>query len=471
MTLRAFGERNRPGEKPNVLSRKDGEVGAEDSGRGESVERAGPPRQRGGMPSSAADGRSADVSGPRQGYAGALAVPEFRVLFAAEVLAILAQVAVQVTLSVLIFQRTGSPLLSALAFALGFLPHLLGASLLSAAADRFPARRVMVAAQGAVGAVMAAMALPGTPIPVMLALLAVSGTIAPVYSGSRSAALADVLPAEVFPLGRSLLRMAAQTAQIAGFSFGGTLLLLVRPSTALLVAAALMAASAALIGLGTPARPARQAAGAGGRLLGDSLAGVREAFGAPRLRAVLLLIWVPPALAVWPEALAAPLADGMGGGPLLVALLLTADPVGTVAGELLAGSLLTAEQRRRWMVPAALLVFAPFPVFLADPAPAVAVAALAVGALGFGYTLAVDALLLEAAPEALRGRVFAISSAGMMITQGAGFAAAGAVAEFAPPGAAVAAAGVCGAAVVLGLGLRFLPGRAARDDFSGRPRS
>ncbi|WP_017591655.1 MFS transporter [Nocardiopsis potens] len=426
------------------------------------------------MPTSAADGRSPAVSGPRQGYAGVLAVPEFRVLFAAEVLSILAQVAVQVTLSVLVFQRTGSPLLSALAFALGFLPHLLGASLLSAAADRFPARRVMAASQGAVGAVMACMALPGTPIPAMLALLAVTGAIAPVYSGSRSAALADVLPAGLFPLGRSLLRMAAQTAQIAGFSFGGTLLLLVRPSTALLVAAALMAASAALIGLGTPARPARRAAGAagaGGRLLGDSLAGVREAFALPRLRAVLLLVWILPALAVWPEALAAPLADGMGGGPVLVGLLLTAAPVGTVAGELLAGALLTAERRRRWMVPAALAVFAPFPLFLAGPGPAVAVAALALGALGFGYTLALDALLLEATPEALRGRVFAISSAGMMITQGLGFAAAGAFAEFAPPGAAVAAAGAGGIAVVLGLGLRFLPGRAAGGGPSARPPS
>ncbi|MFW5418085.1 MFS transporter [Nocardiopsis sp. CNT-189] len=400
-----------------------------------------------------------------------LAVPEFRVLFAAEILSILAQVAVQVTLSVLIFERTGSPLLSALAFALGFLPHLLGASLLSAAADRFPARRVMTASQGAVGAVMACMALPGTPIPAMLALLAVSGAIAPVYSGSRSAALADVLPAGLFPLGRSLLRMAAQTAQIAGFSFGGTLLLLVRPPTALLVAAVLMAASAALIGLGTPARPARRAPGAGGRLLGDSLAGVREAFADPRLRAALLLIWIPPALVVWPEALAAPLADRMGGGPMLVALLLTAAPVGTVAGELLAGSLLSAERRRRWMVPAALAVFAPFPLFLAGPGPAVAVAALALGALGFGYTLALDALLLEATPEALRGRVFALSSAGLMIAQGLGFAAAGAFAEFAPPGAAVATAGVCGIAAVLGLGRRFLPGRAAGDDFSARPGS
>ncbi|QRN81651.1 MAG: MFS transporter, partial [Nocardiopsis sp. BM-2018] len=117
-----------------------------------------------------------------------LSVPEFRVLFLAEILSVLALVAVQITLSVLIFERTGSPLLSALAFALGFLPQLVGASLLSSVADRFPARRVMVIAQLVSGAVMACMAVPGTPAWVMLALLVVSGTVAPVYSGARSAA-------------------------------------------------------------------------------------------------------------------------------------------------------------------------------------------------------------------------------------------------------------------------------------------
>lgn len=388
-----------------------------------------------------------------------LAVPEFRVLFAAEILSILALVAVQITLSVLIFDRTGSPLLSSLAFALGFVPHLLGASLLSSVADRFPVRPVMVVAQLVSGAVMACMAIPGAPVPVMLALLVVSGTVAPVYSGARSAALADVLDAEGFPLGRSLLRIAAQTAQIGGFSFGGALMLLASHTTALLVAAALMVGSALLVAVGTRHRPGR---GGSGGLVASSLGGVRDAMRLPRLRAVFLLSWVPAALFVWPEALAAPLAAGMGGGPMLVALLLTAGPVGTVVGELAAGSLLTAGARRRWMLPLAFVSFLPMTLFVLDPGPALAVGVLGLGALGWGYTLALDALLLAETPEALRGRVFALGSAGLMITQGVGFALAGAVAEFLPTHLVVALAGLVGVLSVALFGRRFVRPRGVR---------
>ncbi|MDA2804160.1 MFS transporter [Nocardiopsis suaedae] len=395
--------------------------------------------------------------GGRTTYLRVLAVGEFRALLAAEVLSVLALVAVQITLSVLVFDRTGSPLLSALAFALGFAPQLVGAALLSAVTDRYPARSLMTGAQAANAALVAAMVLPGAPVPAMLGLLAVTGLVAPVYQGCRSAAVADVLAGDGFPLGRSLLRMAAQTAQIAGFAFGGTLLLVLRPQTVLAVAAAMMAAAGLLVLVGTAARPARQ--GPGGRVVGASLAGVGRALRVPRLRAVLVLMWLPPALVVWPEALAAPLADGMGGGPVLVGLLLSAGPVGTVAGELLAGTVLDPGRRRRWMVPLALAAFVPFPVFAAGPGPAVAVALLGAGALGFGYTLALDALLLEEAPEEMRGRVFTLASAGLMITQGVGFAAAGAVAEAVPPHLAVAVAGVCGIAVVLAAGRPFFTTR------------
>ncbi|MFB8765691.1 MFS transporter [Nocardiopsis alba] len=392
-------------------------------------------------------------------FRGVSRVPEFRALFVAEILSILALVAVQITLSVLIFDRTGSPLLSSLAFALGFLPHLLGASLLSSAADRFPARTVMVVTQLVSGVVMACMAIPGTPVPVMLMLLVVSGTVAPVYSGARSTALADVLTPEGFPLGRSLLRIAAQTAQIGGFSFGGALMLAAAPPVALSIAAALMVFSALVVGLGTVGRPGREVSGG---LVASSLSGTFRALRAPGLRAVLLLSWVPAALFVWPEALAAPLASSMGGGPMLVALLLTAGPVGTVVGEVAAGALLNAEGRRRWMLPLAFVAFLPMTLFVLEPGPAVAVAVLALGALGWGYTLALDALLLAEAPEETRGRVFSLGSAGLMISQGAGFALAGAMAEFLPAHLVVALAGVGGVVSVVVFGRRFAGRRRVR---------
>ena len=59
------------------------------------------------------------------------------------------------------------------------------------------------------------MALPGMPVPVMLVLLAVKGTIDPIFAGVRAASLPELLGDEGFPLGRSLLRLVSQNAQFA----------------------------------------------------------------------------------------------------------------------------------------------------------------------------------------------------------------------------------------------------------------
>ena len=50
-----------------------------------------------------------------------------------------------VALTILVYRRTGSPLLASLAFALGFLPFLLGGGLLSSVVDRVRPRRLVVA--------------------------------------------------------------------------------------------------------------------------------------------------------------------------------------------------------------------------------------------------------------------------------------------------------------------------------------
>ncbi|MFC7330894.1 MFS transporter [Marinactinospora rubrisoli] len=402
-------------------------------------------------------------------YRRVLAEGEFRVLLAAEILSMIGLIAAQVTLSVLIYQRTGSPLLSALTFAVGFVPHLLGAVFLSALTDRFPVRGLLVVTQGGAAVITAAMAVPGVPIPVLLGLLAVSGAIAPVYQGARSATLPDILTPAGFPLGRSLLRMVAQGSQIAGFAFGGVLLLAIPPSVALLIGAGALLLSALLLQVRTRRRPARIAARSDGlavpaSVAHDSLAAVRDAAASPRLRTLLLLGWLPPALAITPEALAAPLADRLGGGSMTVGLLLAAAPAGMLAGELGVGTLLSAERWDRWMVPLALLLFAPLPLFVLAPAPGLAIALLVVSGVGYGYTLALDQRLLAAIPEQARGRALSLASAGLMVTQGLGFAAAGALAEGVAPHLVVTAAGAAGLLTVGLLGAALQGGVPARRD-------
>ncbi|MFF8563531.1 hypothetical protein ACF06N_01060 [Streptomyces albidoflavus] len=101
----------------------------------------------------------------------------------------------------------------------------------------------------------AAMALPGLPVPVLLALVLVLGVAAPVFQGARAAALPGLLPDGGYPLGRSLLRLVAQSTQVAGFAVGGLLLLAAPAAHALLASAAGFAAAALVLRYGTRRRP------------------------------------------------------------------------------------------------------------------------------------------------------------------------------------------------------------------------
>jgi MFS family permease len=150
---------------------------------------------------------------PRGGYRAVLAVAEFRAMLAAHVISMLGDVVAAIALAVLVYQQTSSPLLSALTFALGFLPYLLGGTLLSSIADRFPARPALICCNLASAALAALMAIRGMPIPALLALLVALGTVAPVFEGARAASLPDVLGGgDGYVLGALLLLAGAGSA-------------------------------------------------------------------------------------------------------------------------------------------------------------------------------------------------------------------------------------------------------------------
>lgn len=196
------------------------------------------------------------------GYRAVFAVPEFRYVFAAHLLSSLGVVVCEIALSVLVFRISGSPLLSALTFALGLLPYVIGGTLLSAVADRYPARRVLVVCDVLCASAAAGMVLPGTQVAVLLVLRCVLAAIAPVFAGTRAATLGEILgQGEAFVLGRSVIRLVNQSAQLAGFAAGGLLLAAVSPRAVLALTAGTFLGSALLLRLGTVARPARDGAG------------------------------------------------------------------------------------------------------------------------------------------------------------------------------------------------------------------
>ncbi|MEU5088102.1 MFS transporter [Streptomyces sp. NPDC021356] len=378
-----------------------------------------------------------------QRYARVFAVPEFRAVFAAHALSLLGVIVSELALSVLVYDLTGSPLVSALTFALGFLPYVVGGTLLAGLADRFPARRVLVTCDLVCAACVLPMVAPGAHIGVLLALRCALALVSPVFQGTRMATLADILgDGDLFVLGRSLLRIVSQSALLAGYGLGGLLLTAVSPRHALLITVATFLASAALLRLGTRRRPART--GKSGALVGDSLRGARQVLADRRIRVLLLLFWVPPMFAVVPEALAAPYAAALGAGSTGLGLLMCALPVGTVAGELYAGSRLLPAARERIALPLVSLALLPYLGYALDPGLPVSLLLLLVSGAGSAYTLGLDQWFVAAVAEGLRGRAMTLLTAGLMTVQGVGMALAGVAAEFAGVRATVAGAGALG---------------------------
>jgi hypothetical protein len=384
----------------------------------------------------------------RARYRDVLGEAEFRVMFLANIVSMLGNVVAEVALIVLVYDQTRSPALAASVMALSFLPYLLGGVLLSAAADRLPARGALVVCDLLSAVLVAAMVIPGMPVAALLGLLFANGLLAPVYQGVRSAVLPGVLPpGPGYILGRSMMRMVAQSAQIVGFGAGGLLLTLVSPRGALAFDAASFAASAVLLRAGLSRRPARRVRA--GSITGDSLRGIVSVLSHRQVRRILLFSWLVPACAVAPEALAAPYASHIGQPARVTGFLLMAIPAGTVLADLVAARLLRVRWQRRLIVPAGLLVFAPLAAFAASPGLAVALVLLVISGLGSAWSAGLDGLMIAAAPGELRGRVLALASAGLMFIQGGGFALWGVAGQYAPVTVVIPAAAAAGVLVVL----------------------
>jgi predicted MFS family arabinose efflux permease len=389
----------------------------------------------------------------RATYREVFSYAEFRAIFAATICSLLGSVIAAVALTVLVYERTKSPALAASVMALSFLPYAVGGALFGAVADRMPPRRVLVACNLVTGALVGCMVVPGLPITALLVLLLGTGLIAPVYQGVMAALMPEVLPpGPRYILGRSMMRIVAQTAQIVGYGAGGLLLAVMSPRGALVADAVSLVAAAALLRLGMRSRPARSSQG--GSMARDSLSGLRQVLAHRATRRVLLFAWLVPACAVAPEALAAPYAVHIGQPARAAGFLLVGIPVGTVVADIVAARLLTTWWQRRIMVPAALFGSAAACFLAASPGLGVALLVLVASGLGSAWGAGIDGLLLEAAPENLRSRALAALSAGLMFTQGAGFAVWGIAAEGLPVTVVIPIAAVLGAIAAAATGSR-----------------
>ena len=388
-------------------------------------------------------------------------IREFRALFGTFVLSTVGDELARVAVTVLVYHRTNSPLLSAITFAIGYLPWLLGGPLLAALADRLPRHRVLIGTDVARAVLVATMAIPGMPLALMLVLLLLVSLGGPPFESARSALQADILDADRYTVASSVTNVFLQITQVVGFLVAGVLVAAVHPSAALLFDAATFAVSAVWLAGRLQRRPP-PAADAGGRasLWRDAVAGLRYIARTPRLRAIIALLWAGTMFGNAPEGLVAPFVKQLGQNSAAVGVLLAANPLGVTVAALAIARLVRPERRERLIAPLVVLSLAPLALAgliaqVAGPGRltfGVVVALLFVSGLGAAWAIPLNVSFMQAVPSSHRGRAFGVAVSGLYGAQGVGVLAAGALAEGLPPGGVVAASGVLGLlAVVLPL--------------------
>jgi len=390
----------------------------------------------------------------RPSFREVFAQPEFRVLWLSYVLSAAGDRLALVALTLLVYDRSKSPLLAAITFAAGFVPYLFGGMFLSGLADRLPRRSVMVTSDLLRCALVAAMLAPGVPLTAMIALLYVVTLLQPPYDASRSATVRDIMEGDRYALAMAVMGTSTRVVTVAGSAVGGLIVALFGARPALGADAATFIASALLIQFGLHAR--RPPAASEGRPdpLGQLTAGVRLVFGDPALRTLLGLGWLAAFYEV-PEGLAAPYAGRLGGGAVAAGLLLATSQLGAAISTPLFTKKIGPLTRLRWMGPMAVLTCGILAVTILRPNLVVSMALFALSNSLAMYQIAANTAFVERIPNEKRGQAFGLANAGLVVGQGVAFAVAGAAAEVVPPSTVVALSGGIGAVIACGLAFRW----------------
>src|SRR4051794_12897581 len=140
--------------------------------------------------------------------------PEFTPFFLTSSVQVAASTVAGPALGALVYTRTGSPLLTALAMFGPSLAQVLGATTLLAAADRLPPRAALTGLALAFGLVMAVLTVPGLPLWALFLILLGQGAAASLSGGVRYGLLNEILTRDGYLLGRSVLNMSVGTMQI-----------------------------------------------------------------------------------------------------------------------------------------------------------------------------------------------------------------------------------------------------------------
>ena len=392
---------------------------------------------------------------PRATFRDVFAVREFRALWFSEVLSVAGDRLALVALTLLVFQQTRSPLLTAVVYASGYVPWVIGGLFLADVADRRPRRSVMVFCDVVRTVLVAVMAVPHVPIGALVALLFAAMMFAPPFESARAAVTPDILQGERYALGTAVFQSTFLAGQTVGAVGGGFAVAFIGVRPAFVLDAATFVLSGLFIGLGTRARPA---AARPETIQPSPLArmrgGFRLLFGEQALRTLLLLGWLVAFYTI-PEGVAAPYATGLGGGPIAIGLVLASTVFSTMIATPLFSRLVRPRRRLAWMGPLAVLTCATLVLTVFRPGLAASLVIFSLSAACGVYQLAANTEFVVRVPNERRAQAFGIANMGVIVGQGAAFVAAGAAAEVVAPAVVIAVGGGIGAVFGLVLTLRW----------------
>ncbi|ANZ41712.1 hypothetical protein BBK82_42970 [Lentzea guizhouensis] len=375
-------------------------------------------------------------------YGQVFAVPQFRAVFAARLLGVMSDTLRAVALAVLVYRQTSSPLLTALAITINFLPQAAGGLFLAAMADRFTPRTLITAGYALQCAAGLVLAFADLPVALSLLLVAAVACLTPITTGSTARVLAEALSGDAYVLGRSLSYVVAVGAQMVGMAAGGALVAWLDVDRTMLVTAGTHLLAAVISLLFLARAEAVRTGGTGGSIVRRALRGNAELLRSPGVAKLIAAQCLPAAYLAATGSLLIPYAALRGFGPAQTGVLLAATSAGMLVGDVVVGRAFAPITRERLVLPLLLVMGAPSLALVADlPHPAV-VAAYVVTGVGSAYLLGLQRRFLEAVPADLQGQGFALLNTTTMTVQGVGPLVFGVVAEFLPTGHAIALTGV-----------------------------
>jgi MFS family permease len=381
-------------------------------------------------------------------YRRLFGVAEFRAMYVSQGLSLIGDHVARIAVALLVYAETGSAFAASATYGASFVTWMVGGPILSALADRYRRRRIMIGTDLARFVLVGLLLVPHPPLWLVFTVLGLLGLLAPPFESARSALLPDILSGELYVTGNTLINTTIQGAQVAGFLLGGLLVSLVSVRGALATDAATFALSALVLVVGITERPSPTEPV--GSLLEDVAAGFAFVRGNRYLRALLTYGVLAAVVAIVPEGLAVAVAGDDRSGATSAGILTAAIPAGYVIASA-ALLRLPAERRTRLMLPLALLLCVPLLVTPWVHGTAVTALLWVLAGLGTSVQLLASVAYVANTPAQFRGRAFGIASTALMLGQGLALLLAGWLADVVGARNVVACSAVVGLIALLSL--------------------